>query len=173
MNLRAACLTLALTATPADAETDFSALSPSERSAFHREIRAVLLGHPELVRRQPIAQVYADEIQNDLDLIARHAPVLFDPTRGGETIGTGFAFNVIALFVAENCPDCDRAIRELQQLAGKESLRVHFFYRENHPDLTADLGVDTLPFYVFPKMMLRGHVPKIVLQRYLASGTGQ
>ncbi|MEZ5715440.1 MAG: hypothetical protein R3D85_09845 [Paracoccaceae bacterium] len=170
---RAALLILVLAAAPAAAGTDFTALTPAERAIFHAEIRAVLLAHPELTRPAPPVQpdLYAEDVASDLALIGAETARLFAPDLPG--FGPPGAANRIALFTGPDCPDCARAEAELRDLAQGHDLRVTLFDRAAQPDLAARLGVDTLPFYVLPKMMLRGHMPAPVLARYLDNRTGQ
>lgn len=170
-----ATLAMTLTAVPAAGDTDFTALTPEERAVFHAEIRAVLLQNPELASARPpaVQDIYAGEIASDLALITENAAQLFDPTAADRWIGSGVAFNIFAVFVTGDCPDCDRALRDLETLSETHNLRVHVLEREDHAALADRLGVDTLPFYVFPKMMLRGHMPAAVIAGYLERGTGQ
>jgi hypothetical protein len=174
---RAALLSLLLlAAAPTAAGTDFTALTPAERALFHAEIRAVLLAHPELARPAPPVppaqpDLYAEDVASDLALIGVETARLFAPDLPG--FGPSGAANRIALFTGPDCPDCARAEAELRDLAARHDLRVTLFDRAARPDLAARLGVDTLPFYVLPKMMLRGHMPAPVLARYLDRRTGQ
>ena len=80
---------------------------------------------------------------------------------------------LFAVFVGPDCPDCARAVDDLRALAENHSLWVQVFDRKLQPGLADRLGVDTLPFYVFPRMMLRGAIPAPVIARYLDRGTGQ
>ncbi|MDQ2089124.1 hypothetical protein [Marimonas arenosa] len=175
MRQPAVTLALCLTAGTVAAETDFTALTPEERAVFHAEIRSVLLAHPELVRdrRQGAQDTYAEDIANDLALIRDNADQLFAPVATAEHFGQNQARNVIAVFVGPDCPDCARAVDDLRALAESQSLWVQVFDRKVQPGLADRLGVDTLPFYVFPRMMLRGAIPAPVIARYLDRGTGQ
>jgi len=162
---------LALVASLVRAESDFSALTPQERAIFHAEIRAVLLANPEIAAPKPVALGYGDDIARDLNLIAAHAEALFDPSLAG--FGRLGASQRIALFIGPECSDCDRAIADLKALASTYDMRVTVHDIEPQNRLAQNIGVDTLPFYVFPKMMLRGHMPAVVLERYLTNRTGQ
>lgn len=142
--------------TPLVAQTDFTALTAAERAAFQAEIRALLLDEPQIVARALEGpSPFADAVDNDLAAIGRNADTLF---------ANGAA---LALFTAPDCPDCDRALAELRALA--EALGLSFTLLNMHANasLAADLGLDTAPSYVLPRMMVRGHVPPVVLRRYL------
>lgn len=173
MRASAAAALLILLASAAQCETNFTALTPEERAVLHSEIRAVLLQNPELVRPSTPApqEIYADDIANDLVLIDANAAELFDPML--PHVGPNIAFHQIALITEPDCPDCARAERDLRALAETYGVRVNLLNASDHADLAARLEVDTLPFYVFPKMMLRGYMPAAVLKRYLEQGTGQ
>ena len=170
--MRAALAALVLWPGAALAQTDFTALTPEERAIFRDEIRAVLLDNPELARpRAPAARdIYAADIDSDLSLIRAHRAALFGPAL--PKLGPADAKVAIALFTGPDCPACARAIADLRALAETRALRVHLIHTETHAGLARAMGVDTLPFYVFPKMMLRGHMPAPVIARYLDQGTG-
>lgn len=171
--IRAAAIALTLAAAPVAAGSDFTALTPAERAIFQAQIRAVLLAHPDLVNPAPPVEpdLYAENVASDLALIGAEAGQLFDPARPG--FGPAGAGNRIAFFTGPDCPGCDRAEAELRDLAQSHDLRVTLFDRDTHPGLSARLGIDTLPFYVLPRMMLRGRIPGPVLARYLDNRTGQ
>ena len=151
---RLAVATALLLAAPALAETDFRALSEGERLLLGAELRAVLRAHPEIVERALTPSLYEDDIASDLALIARHADRLF-------------AGHDVALFVEDSCADCDRAAKELHDLARARGLSVNIVSRDAAPDIAEDLQIDTLPFYVLPEVMLRGAMPAHVLGRFL------
>ncbi|MDU8926445.1 thioredoxin family protein [Alisedimentitalea sp. MJ-SS2] len=162
----------AIHAKAAGADTDFTKLTDVERAIFHAEIRAVLSSVPELLERhEPTPSLYEDDIASDLELIRRWSGTLFDATLPG--IGPENAEQRIALFIGPGCAHCNRAKRELEALSSQYNFRVGFLDTDTHAELARIMGADTLPFYVFPKMMLRGHMPKSVLERYLANRTGQ
>ena len=171
--LAAAACALPIAALPvtALAETDFTDLSAAERAALGAEIRAVLRAHPELAAPEPPAASYGDEIAEDHALIAAHAKALFSAEADG--FGPAGARLRIALFTDAHCPGCARARDTLKALARDHDLRVTLFDAQDDAALFEALGADALPFYVFPKMMLRGEMPAPVLERYLENGTGQ
>lgn len=142
--------------TPVLAQTDFTALTDAERAAFQAEIRALLLDEPQIVARALAApSPFAEAVNSDLSAIARHAATLF---------ADGAA---LALVIAPDCPDCDRALQELRALADALGLSFRILDIKEHATLAADLELDTVPSYVLPRMMVRGHVPPVVLRRYL------
>mgnify|MGYP006307546147 CR=1 FL=1 len=154
-------------ATPAGADTDFTDLTPAERAIFHAEIREALLGLPDLTDKitpPPIAP-YADAVADDLARIEAQAARLFSPSLPG--FGPADAAQAIALLTRADCPDCARAEADLRDLAKTHDLRVTLIDMDANPDLAIALDIDLTPSYVLPDMMLRGHMPTIVLQRYL------
>jgi len=154
-------------AAPAGAETDFTDLTKTERAIFHAEIREALLGLPDLTDRiaPPPIDPYADAIESDLARIEAQANRLFAPGLPG--FGPADASQTIALLVRSDCPDCTRATADLRDLANTHDLRVTLIDMGANPDLAKALDIDLTPSYVLPDMMLRGHMPSIVLQRYL------
>lgn len=163
-------------AAPGSAQTRFSALTDAERAILHAEIRAVLLANPELAApalgrgasnvapRIPPQNIYTDAVENDLARIKSHAAALFDPDLPG--FGPVSATRTLALFTRANCPDCALAESDLRQLAQTHDLRVTLIDFDAHSDLAHALELDMAPSYVLPEMMLRGHIPPIVLERY-------
>ncbi len=154
-------------AAPAGAESDFTDLTPAERAIFHAEIREALLGLPDLTDRiaPPPIDPYAEAVENDLARIKSQAPRLFAADLPG--FGPADAGRTIALLIQPNCPDCARAEAELRDLAQSHDLRVTLIDMDQNPDLAQALDLDLAPSYVLPDMMLRGHMPSLVLQRYL------
>ncbi|APE45406.1 hypothetical protein BOO69_09835 [Sulfitobacter alexandrii] len=143
------------------AETQLTDLTPAERSAFGAEIRALLLDEPEIVDSAlnppgPAAQEMARKIADDQALLAALEPEILKGAR-------------IALFVGPECPTCTRASEELAALSAEYG--VEFILHDMNDPATArladQLGMNELPFYVLPGMILRGHMPPIVLPRYL------
>lgn len=144
------------------AQTDMSALTDAERAAFHAELRAILLAHPEMIAEALSATrpaPYAGEAAADRDRIAALADRLFDP--GLPSIGPG---PVRLAFLTGDCEDCAAAQDELEQLAKHLPVTVTFV---TDPTLSSALGIDTLPAYVFDNLMVRGHVPPVVIERYI------
>ncbi|RKF15152.1 disulfide bond formation protein DsbA [Roseovarius spongiae] len=147
----------------AAAATDFTALSDAERAAFRAEVRAALLAHPEIVaraleQRNPVQSAYRQQIDDDLSLLGRIAPEIL-------------AGRDIALFVGSDCADCADAIRELE--AFSEAFGATFILRDmadaQGRAWAEALELDGAPFYVLTDMVLRGHMPPIVLGKYLGA----
>ncbi|WP_108723459.1 thioredoxin domain-containing protein [Roseovarius salinarum] len=164
-----------LAAGAAGAQSSFSDLDAAERAALHAEIRALLLDEPGLARpasraldppQPPRAEeIYAEEIARDLGAISERRDRLFGAGLPG--FGPADAARRIALFTRKDCPACARAEADLRAMARARPLRVTVLDMEANADLARDLGLDTAPSYVLPDMMLRGHIPKVVLRRYL------
>lgn len=168
---RTACIALPALTTSALAETDFSNLTASERVIFHAAIREALLEVPQLL---PGASALVspptplqEEITNDLARIKANAKRLFDPALPG--FGPEGAKTRIALFISEGCGSaCTEAETDLRALSERTDMRVTLIRMEDAPDLAAALEIDTVPFYVFPDKFLRGQMPLVVLERYIA-----
>lgn len=160
-------------ATAPQAETDLFNLSHAERQVLGQAIREVLVLTPELLRRREpsIAAAYDAEIASDQALIRNHGAQLFSDALPG--VGRETAALKIAFLSSPGCKGCAKAERELKELALRHDLRVYVIDVSQRSGLEESLGVDTLPFYVLPRMMLRGAMPQAVLDRYLSSRTGQ
>ena len=152
---------VAVSASNAVADTDLLDLTAAERAAFGQEIRSLLRDEPEIVGHalnppSPVAQAMRQDIDDDLELIARLAPGIL-------------AGHDIALFVGPDCGTCDRATSELKEIS--KDYGTTFILHDTHDKdaitLARQLGMDDLPFYVLPDMILRGHIPQVVLPRYL------
>lgn len=147
-------------------------LPKQSRTALGEAIRTVLIDTPTLLApvRDPApltgTDLYADEATRDLDLLARAAPRLFAPGLPG--FGAEGAIPSIAFFTQTGCSDCAMAEAELRDLAARLGLRVSTFDMIKDADLATQLGLDMAPSYVLPDMMLRGAMPAIVLEKYLA-----
>ena len=161
--LSAACLLVA-----PQAQADPLGFTPQDRAALGTEIRSLLLDEPELVARALAPpSAFQAAVDDDIARLERLAPQLFDPAREG--FGPATAERRIALFVADDCPDCDRAAADLRAMAEPHDLRVTLF-RLSDPAaaaLAAELELADMPAYVLPQMMLQGHIPPVVLERYL------
>jgi hypothetical protein len=159
----AACLLVAL-----QARADTPAFTPQDRAALGAEIRRLLLDEPELLARALTPpSAYQAAVSDDIARLERLAPRLFDPASDG--FGPATAVSRIALFIAEDCADCDRAAADLRAMTASHDLRVTLF-RLSDPEaaaLAAELELSDMPAYVLPQMMLQGHIPPIVLERYL------
>jgi glutaredoxin len=141
---------------PLAAQTDFTDLSAAERAAFRAELRALLLDEPEIVARALAGpSPYADAVESDLSLIDTHAAQLFP------------ANEPLAILVRSNCPDCIAALDELRTLTDEIQIKFSIINLDDNPGLAAALQIDTVPSYVMSDKMVRGHVPSIVLRRYL------
>lgn len=141
------------------------------RSPLGEEIRAFLIANPELLSglgatSRPPLELYGEAIDRDLALLDRLAPRLFDPDRAG--LGPDGAATRIAFFTRAGCAECATAQAELQALAERMGFRAALFDMDRDADLARDLGLDTAPSYVLPDKLLRGAMPAIVLERYLA-----
>lgn len=159
----AACLSVAL-----QARADTPAFTPQDRAALGAEIRRLLLDEPELVTRALTPpSAYEQAVSDDIARLDRLAPRLFDPAHEG--FGPATAERRIALFTAEDCADCDRAAADLRTMAEPHDLRVTLFRLSDQDAaaLAAELELTDLPAYVLPRMMLQGHIPPVVLERYL------
>lgn len=154
-------LLLCALAFPVSAQSDFSNLSSAERAALGSEIRALLLDEPELVADAMAgpdygAEAYLDEARADLDLLA----ALSDQVLQGANI---------AIFTAPDCGDCARAIGELQLISESSSATFtqHDMSSVAGAALAFKLGMTDAPFYVMSDRILRGHMPEVVLRKYL------
>jgi len=159
MRLALACCVAAF---PVAAQTDFGALTHAERRALGEEVRALLLAEPELAApavapRNYDAEAYEEKAQADLALIAS----LTDQVLAGAPI---------ALFTGDDCADCDRAVAELKAITDTYNITFthHMMSDPASAALAAELGMTDPPFYVMADRILRGHMPDIVLRRYLA-----
>ena len=159
MRLALACCVAAF---PVAAQTDFSALTHAERRALGEEVRALLLAEPELAApavapRNYAAEAYQEKAQADLALISS----LTDQVLAGAPI---------ALFTGDDCADCDRALAELEAITDTYTITFthHMMSDPASAALAAQLGMTDPPFYVMADRILRGHMPDIVLRRYLA-----
>lgn len=150
-----------LAAGPGWAETDIFNLTAAERAAFGAEVRALLLAEPKIVDRalnrpNPAAQEIRQEIDDDLRLLQALAPEIL----GGRQI---------ALFIGADCAECARAADELETISN--DYQAEFILHDTRDPASAALadrlGMTDLPFYVLPGMILRGHIPAVVLPRYL------
>jgi hypothetical protein len=159
MRLALACCVAAF---PVAAQTDFGALTHAERRALGEEVRALLLAEPELAApavapRNYAAEAYQEKAQADLALISS----LTDQVLAGAPI---------ALFTGDDCADCDRALAELEEITDtyRTTFTHHMMSDPASAALAAELGMTDPPFYVMADRILRGHMPDIVLRRYLA-----
>ncbi len=159
MRLALACCVAAF---PVAAQTDFGALTHAERRALGEEVRALLLAEPELAApavapRNYAAEAYQEKAQADLALISS----LTDQVLAGAPI---------ALFTGDDCADCGLAVAELKAITDTYNISFthHMMSDPASAALAAQLGMTDPPFYVMADRILRGHMPDIVLRRYLA-----
>ena len=149
--------------------------APDAKAALARELYDVFLEHPEILHKAlyppevTADEIYADEIAADLNRIGAESQTLF--ASQGPRLGAAGAQVLVALFVDEACPDCDRAKAELTELLGKHTAAARVFDLSSEPAAQAlmdRLTLDTVPSYVMPDRMIRGHMPQFVLERYLS-----
>ncbi|MDD9708595.1 hypothetical protein PVW53_14215 [Seohaeicola sp. SP36] len=139
------------------------------RAALGAEIRALLLAEPEIVERALTPpSAFQEAVSADMDRLTQLAPRLFDPGRDG--FGAADAALKIAFFTRDDCTDCAQAEADLRALVATYDLRVSVFSLSETEarDLAAALELTESPAYVLPDMMLQGHIPPVVLERYLA-----
>ena len=74
------------------------------------------------------------------------------------------------MFTGDDCADCGRAVAELEAITDTYDITFthHMMYDPASAALAAQLGMTDPPFYVMADRILRGHMPDIVLRRYLA-----
>lgn len=179
-------------------------LTEDSRRALGDEVRALLLDEPDIVTRalsagQPpdSASIYAEEAQDDLDLIATYADMLFVPTGAG--FGADTPRKVVTLFISAAVPESREALAGLIALTARDpGLRVELRAFDSSDEtealldlmtakgpnamiqapwgtaapgplaeLTQTLGLDMAPSYVTREMMVRGAMPSAVIERYL------
>jgi len=154
-------------ALPAQADPLFD---PAGRAVLGAEIRALLLDEPDLIDRivnPPSA--FAQAVSADISRLDTLAPRLFDA--GVEGFGPAGAALQIALFIRKDCTDCAQAEADLLALQADHDLRVTLHrFDDNGPGaaLAEALELSQAPSYVLPDMMIQGHMPPIVLKRYLS-----
>jgi len=143
---------------------------PQSRPPLGTAIRELLIATPELLSEitglsRAAPDLYGEEAARDLDTLDQMAAQLFNPSQPG--FGPTDAPTRLAFFTAEDCPDFTRAEEELRALAERLGFRVAVFDIGPDAALARSLGLDMVPSYVLPDMMLRGAMPDIVLERYL------
>ncbi len=134
-----------------------------ERSALGREIRQVLRDDPTLAlpafAPQPTA--YRDEIDADHRMLEQLADQIFAVPLAGD----GDAPR-LSLVTAPGCPECEAQKELLTGWAANGRLRLYELPL-NSPTARA-LGLDIAPSFVFDTLIVRGDVPAVVLEKYLA-----
>lgn len=138
------CLAIALAAAPPAAEAQ----------TLRERLRA--LDAPT------VASPYAEDRAADLDRIAREAAVLFDAHEDHPRAA-------IAFFTGPDCAECAAAQGELERLGASLKITIRVFDTGTPTDaaLHRRLAFDTVPAYVMPDRLIRGHMPDFVLERYL------
>ena len=157
----ALCALILPVASSVAAQSDFGELTAKEMAAFGAELRALLLEEPQIVAaamapRNYAAEAMQDAADADLALIGALAEQVLEDAD-------------IALFVSADCVPCEKAITELQDVSDTSSatFKLHDMSDPDAAALAAKLGMTEAPFYVLPNMILRGHMPSIVLTKYL------
>ena len=152
-----AALALALPAGAGDLQT----LDPTTRAAFDSELRAAILANGDVIAKalaapQPAQSEMRQYIQDDLTLLERLAPELL-------------AGHAVALFTAQDWDTCNTAVKELTEITKRYGLTFiqHELHMPQAARWAAALGLDAAPFYVLPEMVLNGHMPPVVLEKYL------
>lgn len=151
-------------------------LDAASRAALGAEIAAVLAAEPEIVARALTAppgpaDMYRDAVAQDLDTIGQVSGRLFAPN--GPGFGPKGQRATIALFTRADCDACARAEAELRALAKQAGIRVTLFDMDRDADLAARLELDSAPSYVMADRMLRGHMPAMVLERYISEARAE
>ncbi|WP_297774810.1 glutaredoxin family protein [uncultured Roseovarius sp.] len=142
------------------------------RDALGETIRDVLVNTPSLLSqlRDPASRaapdLYAEDAARDLDMLEAAEPRLLAPDLPG--FGPANQPAAIALFTRKDCAECAKAEADLRQLAKRLGVRVTLLDIEAEATLARALGLDMAPSYALPEMLLRGHMPAIVLERYLS-----
>lgn len=143
---------------------------PMGRAALGAEIRALLLEEPEILEpalNPPSA--FEESVNADLSRLEELAQQLFDPALAG--FGAEDAVLHIAIFIRHACSDCARAQDDLQALVKDHDLRVTVHRMDDNgagAALAQALELSEAPSYVLPDMMIQGHIPPVVLERYLS-----
>ena len=141
------------------------------RAPLGEAIREALIATPEVLSEitrlapKPV-DLYAEDAARDLGMLDRAAPRLFATDQ--PAIGPDGAPTRIAIFTRADCPACRSAMAELRALADRLGFRATVFDIEQEAEIASELGLDMAPSYVMRKRMLRGKMPPIVLERYLA-----
>jgi hypothetical protein len=168
--MRQGLVMLLAVGTWSDAARADGLLSAEGRAVLGAEIRALLLEEPEVLEpalNPPSA--FEDAVNADLSRLETLAPRLFDADHEG--FGPKDAALQIALFIRDDCADCGQAEADLQALAVDHDLRVTLHRMDDNnkgAELAEALELTEAPSYVLPDMMLQGHMPPVVLDRYLS-----
>ena len=165
----AAVLALALWGGPMGA-TDITALTPAERQSFGAMVKSYLMANPSVITQALSAKtppdLYAEDREADLSIIARHKALLFD--RSAEGFGVADAALVIALIGAKDCAPCQMAEADLRAFAERYGIRVRRLTLEDAAPFLSEMQITDLPAYAFENMVLSGAMPAVVMERYIA-----
>lgn len=130
MRFRLAVPLLAALASPA-AALDLTAMTPAERDAFGKEVRAYLLANPDVLievigileGREQMAAAQAD-----VDYVTQNAAALFDD--GNSWVGGNPEGDVTLVeFMDYRCSYCRRAFAEVMQLLAQDG-NIRFIVKE-------------------------------------------
>ena len=169
LSMRHGLVILLAVAAGSDAARADGLFGPEGRATLGAEIRALLLAEPEILEpalNPPSA--FAEAVSADLSRLDDLAPRLFDPALAG--FGPQNAALQIAVFIHDACSDCARAQDDLQALVKDHDLRVTLHRMDDNgagAELAQALELSEAPSYVLPDMMIQGHMPPVVLERYL------
>ncbi|SFE00115.1 hypothetical protein [Roseivivax sediminis] len=174
--IRAAALCIALL--PAGAAAEGLGDTASEHAALGEELRELFRAEPELVAPavgpspalvNTIARtMYSEEIASDLARIEGETASLFGEER--PMIGADGKPPAIALFVGPACEECAAAQEELHRLASRLGVAATVIDIGDAEDaaMMARLTLDQVPSYAMRDKLIRGHIPPVVLERYLS-----
>ena len=139
----------------------------SDRAAFEAELRAAILANGDVIATalagpQPVQSLMQEEIDKDLSLLDALAPELL-------------AGHDIAFFTAPECADCAKAEDDLQSVSERYGVTFirHDLSEPRAANWARSLGLDEAPFYVLPRMILRGAMPPVALEKYLSRAAGE
>ena len=173
----AAALGLALASPAAPAQSLQDLLQdPAQKRAFQRALYQLFMDEPQLLvpPSLPGPHSFAAHAARDKAVLKGLGPQLFAPlfAPGAAAIGPKDAPVKLAVLMGAPCPSCPKARAELGALAQAGAVRIYTHDPANSRKLAAQLGLDTgptaqWPVYVFHDMVVRGHVPPIVLDRYI------
>ena len=169
----AAALGLALASPAAPAQSLQELLQdPAQKRAFQRALHQLFMDEPQLLvpPSLPAPRSFAAHAARDKALLKGLGPQLFAP--GAAAMGPKDAPVKLAVLMGAPCPSCPQARAELGALAQAGAVRIYTHDPATSRKLAAQLGLETgptaqWPVYVFHDMVVRGHVPPIVLDRYI------
>ena len=123
-----------------------------------------------LVPPAPQTRGFSAHAARDKALLKGLWPRLFAPKAAA--LGAQDAPVKLAVLMGAPCPSCQAAGAELGELAQAGAVRVYMHGPTSSDELAAVLGLETgqnaqWPVYIFADMVVRGHVPPIVLARYI------